>query len=206
MTSIRVLLVDDHRIVREGLSYMLEGVEDVVIVGEAGGGHEMLELLPSLAPDVVLLDVHMPDMNGLDALGRALAHHPDLKVIMLSMHDRAGYVRQAVTLGALGYLLKSTGLEELVRAIRLVADGRPYLQGELAGALMAPHEDRPHLSPRELDVLGLLTDGLENKQIARSLDISEATVKTHLKSLYRRLGVRSRAEAAAKALRLGLIE
>jgi two-component system NarL family response regulator len=166
----------------------------------------MLELLPSLAPDVVLLDVHMPDMSGLDALERALRREPGLKVIMLSMHDQAGYVRRAVTLGALGYLLKSTGLDELVRAIRLVADGQAYLQGELAGVLMTSDEERPHLSSRELDVLRLLTEGLENKQIAHALGISEATVKTHLKSLYRRLGVRSRAEAAAKALRLGLIE
>lgn len=204
--TIRVMLVDDHRIVREGLAFMLDDVEGMDLVGEAESGEEMLDLLPSLAPDVVLLDVRMPGMSGLDALEAALTRHPELKVIMLSMHDQAGYVRQAVDVGAFGYLLKNTGLDELVHAIELVANGRPYLQGELAGALMLPEEDRPHLSPREIDVLEHLTRGRENKQIARSLGISEATVKTHLKSLYTRLGVRSRTEAAAKAIRLGLVD
>lgn len=205
--SIRVMLVDDHRIVREGLAYMLSGIEDVELVGEAGSGFELFDILESVDPDVILLDVHMPDMSGLAVLERLRAEGSDVKVIMLSMHDQTGYVEQAVRLGASGYLIKSSGLDELVRALRLVAEGGSYLQGELAGALVFPAESGgPHLSPREFEVLELLSRGQENKQIARQLEISEATVKTHVKALFTRLGVHSRAEAAATALRLGLID
>jgi len=206
--TVRVMLVDDHRIVREGLAYMLGGLDEVALIGEAAGGTELLAVVDELDPDVILLDVHMPDMNGLDVLEALRQRHSEAKVIMLSMHDQAAYVQQAVQLGAMGYLLKNTGLEELARAIELVASGRPYIQGELASALVTPltEPDLPHLSPRELEVLRLLSRGRENKQIATSLGISEATVKTHTRALYTRLGVRSRAEAVATALRLGLID
>lgn len=206
--TVRVMLVDDHRIVREGLAYMLGGIDGIDLVGEAGSGAELLATVDQIHPDVVLLDVHMPEMSGLEALERLRRDHPDVKVIMLTMHDQAGYVQQALRLGALGYLLKSAGLDELVRALELVAAGKPYLQGELAGAVVtAPHETGlPHLSPRELEVLRLMSNGRENKQIARELGISETTVKTHVKALYVRLEVRSRAEATATALRVGLID
>lgn len=206
--TIRVMLVDDHRIVREGLAYMLDGIEGIELAGEARSGSELLATIDDVRPDVILLDVHMPEMSGLEALEQLRRDHPDVKVIMLSMHDQASYVQQALRLGARGYVLKNTGLEELVRALELVSTGKLYLQGELAGAVVAPHEaaDLPHLSPRELEVLRLMSDGRENKQIARQLGISEATVKTHVKALYTRLGVRSRAQATSTALRLGLID
>ena len=206
--TVRVMLVDDHRIVREGLAYMLGGVVGIELVGEAGSGAELLATVDQINPDVVLLDVHMPEMSGLEALERLGREHPDVKVIMLTMHDRAAYVQQALRLGASGYLLKSTGLEELVRALELVAAGKTYLQGELADAVVNPHHEPslPHLSPRELEVLRLMSNGRENKQIATLLGISEATVKTHIKALYSRLEVRSRAQATATALRLGLID
>jgi DNA-binding NarL/FixJ family response regulator len=206
--TVRVMLVDDHRIVREGLAYMLDAIENVTLVGEAGSGAELFAVLEEIQPEVILLDVHMPDMSGLEVLEVLRRRHPDVKVIMLSMHDQAAYVQQAIQLGALGYLLKSTGLEELVRALETVATGRPFIQGELASALVTSiaGPDVPHLSPRELEVLRLLAQGSENKQIARHLGISEATVKTHIKALYGRLGVRSRAEATATSLRLGLID
>jgi DNA-binding NarL/FixJ family response regulator len=205
---VRIMIVDDHRIVREGLSYMLGELDEVELVGEAESGSELLERLPRAHPDVVLLDVHMPGMSGLEALEHVRREHPDVKVIMLSMHDQAAYVQQAIELGAAGYLLKSAGLEELMRALHSVTSGRPYLQGELAAALVSTPQpgERPHLSPRELEVLLLLSRGRENKQIARKLGISEATVKTHIKALFGRLGARSRAEAVATALRLGLID
>lgn len=206
--TIRVMLVDDHRIVREGLAYMLDAIESVTLVGEAGSGAELFAVVEEVHPEIILLDVHMPDMSGLEVLEVLRRRHPDVKVIMLSMHDQAAYVQQAIQLGALGYLLKSTGLDELVRALELVATGRPFIQGELASALVTPisEPDVPHLSPRELEVLRLLAQGSENKQIARLLGVSEATVKTHIKALYGRLGVRSRAEATATSLRLGLID
>lgn len=206
--TIRVMLVDDHRIVREGLAYMLADVEGIELVGEADGGGEFLEVLDQIDPDVVLLDVHMPTMSGLEVLERLQGRDTRVRVVMLSMYDQSGYVQQAVQLGAMGYLLKSVSLEELVRAITLVASGKPYVQGELATALVTPSEstDLPKLSPRELQILKLLSSGLGNKQIARRLDISEATVKTHVKSLFARLGVSTRTAAAASALRLGLID
>ncbi len=204
----RVVVVDDHRIVREGLAYMLGEIDGVELVGEAGGGAELFDLLEGTQPDVILLDVHMPAMSGLEVLERLRNDHPDMKVIMLSMHDEPAYVQEAIKLGAMGYVVKSAGLEELVRALDQVMGGRPYLQGELLGALV-PRESPPqgpHLSPREIEILQLLSAGFENKQIARHLDISEATVKTHIKALFGRLDVRTRAEAVATGLRLGLIE
>jgi DNA-binding NarL/FixJ family response regulator len=205
--TIRLVLVDDHRIVREGLGYMVSGVDGLEVVGEAASGPELFRLLEEVEADVILLDVNMPGMTGLQVLERLQAERPDLKVLMLSMHDDAAYVQHAIRHGAMGYLLKSTGLDELVRALENVMAGKPYLQGELAGALVAgPAGDETHLSPRELEILALLTDGLGNKQVARRLGISEATVKTHLRSLYRMLDAHSRAEAVATALRLRLVE
>jgi DNA-binding NarL/FixJ family response regulator len=205
--TIRVMLVDDHRIVREGLAYMLGGAEDVVIAGEADSGAQLLATFDDVTPDVVLLDIHMPEMSGLEALEELHVRHPDAKVIMLSMQDQASYVQQALRCGALGYMLKSVGLDELLRAIEMVATGRVYLQGELAVAAVSQEAaESVALSPRELEVLGLMSAGLQNKQIARRLGISEATVKTHVKALYARLGVRGRAEATAMAMRLGLIK
>ncbi len=208
----RVVIADDHRIVREGLRFMLSESPGVDIVAEAESGHELLELLDHTDVDVVLLDVRMPGMSGLDALEHLSATHPDLKVIILSMHDDVAYVRRAVELGASGYLLKSTSRDELERAIRVVHEGGAYVQGEVTKPLLAAmagevgDDEVPSLSPREREILQLVSNGRENKQIARELGISEATVKTHLKGIFSRLDVRSRAEAVAVGIRLGIIE
>lgn len=208
MTAVRVVVVDDHRIVREGLGLMLASADGITLVGEAGSGAELFQLLHTVAADIVLLDVRMPEMTGLQVLERLRADSPELKVLMLSMHDDAAYVQEAIRLGAMGYLLKNVGLDELVRALKHVMSGRAYLQGELAGALVGePVPDQGlHLSPRETEIVALLADGLENKQMARRLSISEATVKTHLRALYQKLGASGRAEAVAIALRLGVVE
>lgn len=208
----RVVIADDHRIVREGIGLMLADTDDVEIVGEAEDGAALLALLEETLVDVVLLDVRMPGLSGLEVLERLADIAPDTKVVVLSMHDEPGYVARAIELGASGYLLKNTSREELIRALRLVAAGGSYLQGELAGALVDRISGRAEgasitpLSPRAMDVLRLLALGYENKQIARELGISIATVKTHLKALYSQLEVSGRAEAVAVALRLGLIE
>lgn len=207
----RVVIADDHRIVREGLRFMLSESPDIEIVAEAASGEELLETLAATGADVVLLDVRMPGMSGLDALERLAGTHPEIKVIILSMHDDSAYIRRAVELGASGYLLKSTGREELERALGVVHAGGAYVQGEvtrpLLDAMMGVADDEtPALSPREQEILQLVARGRENKQIARDLGISEATVKTHIKSIFARLEVRSRAEAVAVGLRLGIIE
>lgn len=209
---IRVVLADDHRIVREGLVLMLSDVEDIEIVGEAEDGASLLELLETVTADLALLDVRMPGVGGLEALPKLREVQPELKVIILSMHDEPAYVAKAVELGANAYLLKNTDREELVRAMHLVVDGKAYIQAELTGALVdrvaagTREIDSPAMSPRVSEVLRLLALGYENKQIATELGIAEATVKTYLRTLYEQLDVRNRAEAVAVALRLGLIE
>jgi two-component system invasion response regulator UvrY len=206
----RVVVTDDHRVVREGLRYMLSDAPDVDVVGEAESGEELLALVGSEVVDVVLLDVRMPGMSGLDVLERLAEDAPQVRVLMLSMHDQPAYVRRAIELGAAGYLLKSAGRDELLTALQVAAEGGTYLPGELMEPLVATMAGRTRssgkLSPREHQVLQLVANGLENKQIATELDLSEATVKTYLRGVFERLDVSSRAEAVAVGLRLGLIE
>ncbi len=205
----RIVIADDHRIVREGLRFLLSERPDIEIVGEAENGRELLELLTTTDVDVVVLDVRMPEMTGLDALARLKELEPEVRVIVLSMHDEPAYVRRAIELGAAGYLLKNTGREEFIKALELVAGGKAYVQGDVSGTLIEqvtdPEAAQPRLSGREREILQLISEGLENKQIARRLDVSEATVKSHVKGIFSRLDVRSRAEAVAVGLRLGII-
>ncbi len=205
----RIVIADDHRIVREGLRFLLSERPDIEIVGEAENGRELLELLTTTDVDVVVLDVRMPEMTGLDALARLRELEPEVRVIVLSMHDEPAYVRRAIELGAAGYLLKNTGREEFIKALELVAGGKAYVQGDVSGTLIEqvtdPEAAQPRLSGREREILQLISEGLENKQIARRLDVSEATVKSHVKGIFSRLDVRSRAEAVAVGLRLGII-
>ncbi len=206
----RVVLADDHRVVREGIRYMLEGDPRIDIVAEAESGEELLSILESTPADVVLLDVRMPGMGGLEALEAVKERHPAVKVLMLSMYDQPAYLKRAVASGASGYLLKSTGRDELLTALDAVAAGGAYLQGELMQPLVTEMatggSTAEGLSPREREVLQAVADGLENKQIARHLGLSEATVKTYLRGVFEHLQVTSRAEAVAVGLRLGLIE
>lgn len=208
--SVRIVIADDHRVVREGITYMLSEEPDIEIVGDAAGGEELLTLLDDQPVDVVLLDVRMPGMSGFEVLERIGSDMPQVRVLMLSMHDQPGYVRRAVELGAAGYLLKSSGREELLRAIRTVADGGVYLQGELMEPLVADVTGTSgppgRISPRERQVLQLIANGYENKQVATELGLSEATVKSYLRGIFERLEVTSRAEAVAVGLRLGVIE
>ena len=190
---------------------MLENEAGIEIVGEAADGREFLELVAGTQVELALLDVRMPKMTGLEALAELSRRGIEVKVIMLSMHDEGAYVKRAVELGASGYLLKNAGRDELLRAIETVASGGVYVQGELAGPLVQSVTGNPEdatvvLSPRERDVLGLAAAGMENKQMARELGIAEATVKTYLASAYERLGATGRAEAVARAIRLGLID
>lgn len=207
---IRVILADDHRIVREGVRLMLNDEPDVDVVGEVDSGEALLDLMGRASADVILLDVRMPGIGGLEALQDLRQRDDRTHVIVLSMHGEPAYVRRAVELGATGYLLKSATRDELLLAVRMVAAGKAYVQGQVSAPLldsMAPARDHPpSLSQRELQVLRLVAEGLENKQIARRLGISEATVKTHLKEVFNRMGVTNRAHAAVAGMRAGLID
>jgi DNA-binding NarL/FixJ family response regulator len=206
----RVVVTDDHRVVREGLRYMLNDAPGIDVVREAESGEELLALVATEVVDVVLLDVRMPGMSGLDVLERLAKTAPRVRVLMLSMHDQPAYVRRAIELGAAGYVLKSAGRDELLTALQVAAEGGTYLPGELMEPLAASMAGRTRpsgkLSPREHQVLQLVANGYENKQIATELDLSEATVKTYLRGVFERLEVSSRAEAVAVGLRLGVIE
>jgi DNA-binding NarL/FixJ family response regulator len=206
----RIVIADDHRVVREGIRFMLSDETDIEIVGEAETGDELLGIVESEPVDVALLDVRMPGMSGFDVLERLVEIAPQVRVLMLSMHDQPAYVRRAMELGAAGYVLKSAGRDELLTALRVVAEDGTYLPSELMEPLIAGVTGRAgptgKLSPRERQVLQLVADGYENKQIAAELELSEATVKTYLRGVFERLEVSSRAEAVAVGLRLGVIE
>lgn len=207
---IRVFLVDDHEVVREGLRRMLGRCEDLEIVGGAASGEEALQKIPGAAPDVVLLDLNLPGMQGLEVL-RALqddgADTPG--VLVLTIHDDEDLVLGAARLGARGYVLKHTSRDELAGAIRRVAGGGHYFGEEVIGALI--NKDRPRdgltvPTARELEILRLLSGGLTNKDIGERLSLSPETVKSHLGSIYRKLGAEGRAHAVAVALRRGLLD
>ncbi len=208
----RVLIADDHKIVRDGLRLLLDSEPDVEIVGEAETGRETLELIAESSPDVVLLDLRMPDMDGyevLDAVGE-MEHPPG--IVVLTMNDDLAFVRRAIQLGADGFLVKSVGRDELIRALRSVQDGTPYIQDQLTRPLVASLGDGQSqadltvsLSERQLNVLEALARGMENAEIGQELAISESTVKAELRSLYAELGVKNRSQAVAVGFRLGVL-
>ena len=206
----RLVIADDHRVVRDGIRYMLADADGIEIAGEASTGEELIELLETDPVDVVLLDVRMPGMNGFEVLERLQEDLSQVRVIMLSMHDAAGYVRRAIELGAAGYLLKSASRDEVLSAIDAVVEGGAYVQGELVQPLVNEMSRQSgsgtSLSPRERQVLQLVADGFENKQIVAELSLSEGTVKTYLRGIFQKLDVASRAEAVAVGLRRGLID
>jgi DNA-binding NarL/FixJ family response regulator len=207
---IRVFLVDDHEVVREGLRRMLESCDDLEVVGGAANGEDALRLIPDATPDVVLLDLNLPGMQGLDVL--AALHSKDTaspKVLVLTVHDDEDLVLGAARLGARGYVLKHTSRDELAGAIRKVAGGGHYFEEEVIGALIGADQAQDEsgaITTRELEVLRLLTAGLTNKDIGERLHLSPETIKTHLGNIYRKLGVEGRAHAVAVALRRGLLD
>ena len=206
----RLVIADDHRVVRDGIRYMLADADGIEIAGEASTGEELIELLETDPVDVVLLDVRMPGMNGFEVLERLQEDLSQVRVLMLSMHDAPGYVRRAIELGAAGYLLKSASRDEVLAAIDAVIEGGAYVQGELVQPLVNEMSGQSgpgtSLSPRERQVLQLVADGFENKQIVTELKLSEGTVKTYLRGIFLKLDVASRAEAVAVGLRRGLID
>ncbi|MFL5732976.1 MAG: response regulator [Chloroflexia bacterium] len=205
---IRVLIADDHNIVRKGLSTFLNLQSDLEIIGEAGDGEEAVQIAQQLKPDVVLMDIKMPRMDGIAATAVIRRELPDTEVIALTSVLEDASVVGAIRAGAIGYILKDAEADELVRAIKAAAAGQVQLSPQAAARLVrevrAPEGNEP-LSQRELDVLKLLGEGNSNKEIAQSLSLSEKTVKTHVSNVLGKLNVPSRTQAALYAVRIGLV-
>jgi DNA-binding NarL/FixJ family response regulator len=203
---IRVVVVDDHAVVRRGITQLLSAVDDFDVVGAASDGAEAVELVVRMEPDVVLMDLSMPEVDGVQATRRIMAERPVPIVILTSFSER-DRILDAIGAGAVGYLLKDAEPEELVRGVRAAAAGESPFSPKAARALLTlgSHQKvADDLTPRERDVLSLVVDGLSNKLIARRLSISEKTVKSHLTSAFSRIGVTDRTQAALWADRNGL--
>ncbi|MEZ8826526.1 response regulator [Vibrio amylolyticus] len=208
---INLVLADDHRLMQDGLKSRLEREENLNILACAGTGLEALEVTRSLKPDVLLLDINMPILNGIEVLEQLHSEDCPTSVIMLSMHDTKEYVVSAVKAGAKGYVLKDVGSEELVLAINQVAQGRSYLSAQASDKLLEQFTDKPEpkdetISKRELDVLQALVGGDCNKEIAEKLHISVRTVETHRLRIKKKLGVTSTAGLVKAAIDKGLID
>lgn len=210
---IRVFLVDDHTVVRQGLRLILEDAPDMTVVGEAATAEEALHRVPAVQPDVVLLDVHLPDQSGVAIAREVHRRAPHTRILILTVSDRHEDVFEALQAGARGYLLKSASAEEVITAIRQVMSGGVVLPPEVAARLVEDLTQDPMgggqvqepLTSREREVLRYLACGLSNKEIARQLGISENTVKSHVRHILAKLNVRSRVEAATYAVRMGLV-
>jgi DNA-binding NarL/FixJ family response regulator len=209
-SPVRLLVVDDHPMVREGLRSMLAGT-DVTVVGEAGSGSEALRRIGELGPDVVLLDLELPDVHGLEVLRRIREAAPALPVLVVTMHEDPVLVRRAVRAGASGYVLKGIGRPELLASVRAVNNGGSVVDPGLLRAVVNPdhaadaEDTEPALSAVELDVLQLIADGLTNRQIAERLRWSQATVKKYIQRVLDKLDAPDRTRAAVEAVRRGLL-
>ncbi len=206
--TIRVLIVDDHSVVRQGLQMFLAFDPDVELVGEADNGEEALHRARELQPDVILMDLLMPKMDGITAITAIRRELPDIEIIALTSVLEDASVVGAIKAGAIGYLLKDTHADELCRAIKAAAAGQVQLSPQAAARLMREvqlPESPETLTERETEVLRLIGKGLSNKDIARALNIGEKTVKTHVSSVLSKLGVSSRTQAALYAVKIGLV-
>jgi DNA-binding NarL/FixJ family response regulator len=212
---IRVLIADDQALVRTGFRVILDAESDLEVVGEAGDGRETVELVQQKRPDVVLMDIRMPNLDGIEATRRVIPLPQAPRVLMLTTFDLDEYVYEALRAGASGFLLKDAGADELLHAVRVVAAGEALLSPSITRRLIADYARRPpaseqpaalaELTPRELEVLRLLARGLSNGEIARELVLGEATVKTHVARVFQKLHLHDRAQAVVLAYETGLI-
>ncbi len=209
MGKIRVLIADDHLVVREGLEAMLHSSDEFEIVGQAIDGLETLRLVEELHPDVVLIDVQMPKMDGIEATRRIMQQSPTTQVVILSSFDEEEYIYKAIQAGARGYILKDIDLHALLDVVRSAARGESVLPPAIATKLVehiSAQRTQASLTQREQEVLRLLAKGLRNKEIASQLNITERTAKSHVANIITKLGVNSRTEAVSRALKEGRVK
>lgn len=227
---VRIVLIDDHKIFREGVKKVVEMEKDFIVVGEAGDGYEALELVESVQPDVILMDINMPRMNGVEATEAILENVPDAKIIILSIHDEEAYVFKTLQSGATGYLLKEMDVDSLIEAIRVVSQGGAYVHPKVTGKLidefrrMKQDQDKEYdnrnpsvhpveyqipyhlLTKRECEVLQLMAEGKGNRAIGDILFISEKTVKNHVSNILQKMKVQDRTQAVVEAIKNGWVK
>jgi DNA-binding NarL/FixJ family response regulator len=212
---IEVLIVDDHTLVRKGLAQLLEGEPDIRVVDQAADGEEAVEKARLYRPDIVLLDIHMPGTDGIEAARRIAQAYPEVNVIMLTMYGDEGHLFEAIKAGAKGYVLKSAHPEQLLATIRTVYRGEAWLEPAMARKMLEefrqlsqpkPRSDVVHLTPREREILELLAQGASNAEIAKRLGIAEKTVRNRLSLIFSKLHVNNRTQAALKAREAGWVE
>lgn len=224
MPTTKIIIIDDHQLFREGVKRILDFEDSFDVIAEGDDGAEVIELYEKHHPDVILMDINMPRMNGVDATDALLKKYPDAKVIILSIHDDGSYVTHALKTGALGYMLKEMDADEIVEAIKVVSVGGSYLhpkvthnlveefrrlsEREHKGAFQQNDIRRPYhlLTKRESEVLQLLTDGQSNRTIGETLFISEKTVKNHVSSILQKMAVNDRTQAVVTAIKNGWVE
>ncbi|MCS6953186.1 MAG: response regulator transcription factor [Bryobacterales bacterium] len=215
MSKIRILLADDHSIVRRGLHYLLERSPDLEVVAEAADGREAVRLAEELAPDVVIMDIAMPQLNGIEATAQIVKRHPKAGVILLSMYSDEEYIVRALTAGAKGYLLKDSAESDLLRAVEAVAQGKTFFSPAIAQALLEDYvrtlqqrglkDSYELLTDREKEILQLLAEGKSNKEVAALLNLSVYTVETHRANLMQKLNLHNTAEIVLYAVRKKII-
>ncbi len=215
MSQIRILVADDHGIVRKGLRFLLERQQGMEVVGEASEGREAVRLCEELKPTVVIMDVAMPQLNGIDATAQIVKSSPGTGIVILSMHADESYLVRALSAGAKGYLLKDSAEVDIVRAVQVVAQGRPFFSPQIAQSLLEDYvktlqqrglqDSYDLLTDREREVLQLLAEGKSNKEVATILDLSTYTVETHRTNLMRKLNLHNTAEIVLYAVRKKII-
>ncbi|HUS34119.1 MAG TPA: response regulator transcription factor [Verrucomicrobiae bacterium] len=203
---IRIILVDDHPVVRQGLRKILSTFEQIAVEGEAGSGREAIELARELRPDVVVMDISMPQMSGIEATSILRRDLPEIKVLALSMHEDPSYVKQALRAGARGYMLKDSPPKDLVDAIANVNFGTVPMSPQAANNLSTPNEERKQLTPREIQVLCLIARGLTNKEIGNELGLGVRTIETHRENLIHKTGLPTVPELTRYAVLNGYVE
>jgi len=210
--KIRILIADDHPVVREGLSAMLSREKDIEVVGEAENGRKAIEKARELQPDIILMDLRMPEVDGIEAMRQIKMDNPEIEFIVLTTYDNDEYIFKGIESGARAYLLKDSPREDLFKAIRVVSKGGSLIEPAVAGKVLDRFAELSRqvqipedLSEREVEVLTLIAKGASNKLIASSLNIGESTAKTHIQSIFNKLGVKDRTEAVTEAVKKGII-